>query len=66
MALTDHHASQTLCHACDIGPFTRNHYFTGKLLLERDFTAEQQYVIDKLRHHHQRLHGWGRGAFGAE
>jgi len=59
MALTDHHASQTLCPACDIGPFTRNHYFTGKLLLERDFTTEQQYVIDKLRHHHQRLHGWG-------
>lgn len=47
------------CPSCDYGPFVRNHYFTGKLLLERDFTDEQQYFIDKLRHHHQRLHGWG-------
>ncbi len=45
--------------ACDIGPFTRNNFFTGKLLLERDFTDEQQYLIDKLRHHNRRLHGWG-------
>src|SRR5829696_8384103 len=47
------------CPACDYGPFTRNNYFTGKLLVERDFTDEQRYFIDKLRHHHQRLHGWG-------
>jgi hypothetical protein len=47
------------CPACDFGPFTRNHYFTGKLLVERDFRDEQRYYIDKLRHHHQRLHGWG-------
>lgn len=47
------------CPACEIGPFLRNHYFTGKLLLERDFTDEQRYLIEKLRHHHQRLHGWG-------
>ena len=44
---------------CDVGPFTRNHYFTGKLLTERDFTDEQRYVVEKVRHHHQRLHGWG-------
>ena len=25
------------CPECEIGPFTRNHYFTGKLLVERDF-----------------------------
>jgi hypothetical protein len=51
--------SQTHCPACELGPFIRNHYFTGKLMLERDFTEEQRYYIDKLRHHHQRLHGWG-------
>ena len=53
------HEPQALCPACDIGPFIRNHYFTGKLMLERDFTDEQRYFIEKLRHHHQRLHGWG-------
>jgi DNA-binding beta-propeller fold protein YncE len=47
------------CPACDYGPFTRNNYFTGKLLVERDFTDEQRYYVDKLRHHNQRLHGWG-------
>jgi len=47
------------CPDCAIGPFTRNHYFTGKLLVERDFRDEQTYGIDKLRHHHQRLHGSG-------
>ena len=54
-----HDDSQTLCPACEIGPFVRNHYFTGKLMLERDFTDEQRYFIEKVRHHHQRLHGWG-------
>lgn len=44
---------------CDIPPFCRNNYFTGKLLTQRDFTAEQQYTIDKLRLHHVALHGWG-------
>jgi DNA-binding beta-propeller fold protein YncE len=47
------------CPSCELGPFTRNHYFTGKLLVERDFTDEQRYYMDKLRHHHQRLHGRG-------
>ena len=50
---------QTHCPDCTLGTFTRNHYFTGKLLVERDFTDEQRFHIDKLRHHHQRLHGWG-------
>jgi len=59
MVHTQHPESQALCPACDIGPFTRNHYFTGKLLLERDFRDEQRYYIEKLRHHQQRLHGWG-------
>ena len=47
------------CPDCAIGPFSRNHYFNGKLLVERDFTDEQRYVVDKMRHHQQRLHGWG-------
>ena len=47
------------CPECEIGSFTRNHYFTGKLLVERDFRQEQDYYVDKLRLHEQRLHGWG-------
>ncbi len=59
MSHTKHQTAATGCPACDIGPFSRNHYFTGKLLVERDFTDEQRYYVEKLRHHHQRLHGWG-------
>src|SRR5260221_1595458 len=59
MAQTNHKTSQVLCPECDIGPFTRNHYFTGKLLVEADFTDEQYYHMEKMRHHEQRLHGWG-------
>jgi hypothetical protein len=44
---------------CDIPEFCRNNYFTGKLLTERDLTAEQRYAMDKLRLHHMVLHGWG-------
>jgi len=44
---------------CDIPPFCRNNYFTGKLLTERDLTAEQRYSSDKLRLHNLALHGWG-------
>src|ERR1041384_134948 len=44
---------------CDIPEFCRNNYFTGKLLTERDLTAEQRYAMDKLRLHHMALHGWG-------
>src|SRR5947208_17103160 len=50
---------QTHCPDCTLGTFARNHYFTGKLLVERDFTDEQRFHMEKLRHHHQRLHGWG-------
>jgi hypothetical protein len=50
---------QRECLPCDLPPFCRNHYFTGKLLTERDFTAEQRYMVDKLRLHHLALHGWG-------
>jgi DNA-binding beta-propeller fold protein YncE len=48
------------CPDCTaIEPFKRNNYFTGKLLVERDFTDEQRYYVDKLRLHHQQLHGHG-------
>jgi DNA-binding beta-propeller fold protein YncE len=47
------------CPECDIHQLARNHYFTGKLLVERDFTDEQRYTMGKLRRHNQRLHGWG-------
>ncbi|MCC7052824.1 MAG: collagen-like protein [Gemmatimonadaceae bacterium] len=49
----------TTCPDCDFGPLARNHYFTGKLLVERDFRDEQRFFVDKLRLHHARLHGWG-------
>src|SRR5262249_36370603 len=52
-------ADGTPCPECALGTFARNHYFTGKLLVERDFTEEQRYHREKLRHHYQRLHGWG-------
>ena len=51
--------SQHQCPACSYGPFTRNNYFTGKLLVERDFTDETRYHMEKMRHHEQQLHGWG-------
>src|ERR1043166_5254014 len=47
------------CVECDITQMARNNYFTGKLLIERDFTDEQRYSMGKLRRHNQRLHGWG-------
>jgi hypothetical protein len=59
MAHDHHHESQVLCPACEFEPFTRNAYWTGKLMLARDFVDEQRYVVEKLRHHNQHLHGWG-------
>jgi DNA-binding beta-propeller fold protein YncE len=51
--------AQLSCPACNYGLFTRNNYFTGKLLVERDFTDETRFHMEKLRHHEQLLHGWG-------
>jgi hypothetical protein len=47
------------CSDCDFPAFTRNYYFTGKLLVERDFWDEQHYVVDRLRHHQHAAHGTG-------
>jgi hypothetical protein len=47
------------CDDCKPRALIRNNYFTGKLLVERDFTDEQWYFREKIRLHHQRLHGTG-------
>jgi hypothetical protein len=47
------------CEDCKPRALARNHYFTGKLLVERDFTDEQWFFREKIRLHHQRLHGTG-------
>ncbi len=52
-------STQGHCPACDFDPFVRNAYWTGKLMLARDFIDEQNYIIEKLRHHNQQLHGFG-------
>ena len=61
--LLHHHGSGTVldscCDECEPTTPVRNHYFTGKLLVERDFTDEQFYFREKIRQHHQRLHGVG-------
>lgn len=44
---------------CGYGPFSRNNYWYGKLMLPQDFTDEQTYLRDKIRLHNQRLHGTG-------
>ena len=52
--------NQTIpCVACGIRSFTRNTYFNGKLLVERDFEAEQEYLVGKDRLHNSLLHGVG-------
>lgn len=37
----------------------RVHYFHGKVLSAEDFTAEQEYLLDKFRRHNRYLHGVG-------
>ena len=52
-------ARERECLPCDLPPFCRNNYFTGKLLTAHDLTAEQRYFTDKMRLHNLALHGWG-------
>ena len=55
-----HHSDPSCgCEDCKARPLTRNNFFTGKLLVERDFTDEQHYFREKIRLHNQRLHGTG-------
>jgi DNA-binding beta-propeller fold protein YncE len=53
------HGTACNCASCSPEAYSRNNYFTGKLMVERDFTDEQRYMREKLRIHHQRLHGTG-------
>jgi len=60
--MKDHNGEVDPCgcvEPCEAHSPVRNHYFTGKLLVERDFTDEQHYFREKIRLHHQRLHGVG-------
>jgi DNA-binding beta-propeller fold protein YncE len=59
MANTIAKDQQAECPECQFGPFTRNNYFTGKLMTARDFTDESRYHSERMRHHNARLHGWG-------
>ena len=53
------HKHASSCPSCTTTALTRNNYFTGKLMVERDFTDEQRYFLERLRLHNQRLHGEG-------
>ena len=58
--MTHHHATADCgCEDCRPHSLTRNNYFTGKLMCERDFSDEQWFFREKIRLHHQRLHGTG-------
>jgi hypothetical protein len=59
MANIVNHTNKENCISCETGPFVRNNFFTGKLLLERDFTDEQAFFLDKQHLHNKYLHGWG-------
>jgi hypothetical protein len=59
MSMNRHADLSPTCEDCKPRALTRNNYFTGKLLVERDFTDEQWYFREKIRLHHQRLHGTG-------
>jgi DNA-binding beta-propeller fold protein YncE len=59
MACCKGHDGRERCIECDSPQMARNNYFTGKLLVERDFTDEQLYHMGKARRHNQQLHGWG-------
>jgi hypothetical protein len=47
------------CIPCGIQTLSRNHYFNGKLLVERDFRDEQAYHVIKQRILNSTLHGTG-------
>lgn len=59
MSKCNGHSAHETCSECEVLQLARNHYFTGKLLVERDFNDEQRFFIGKDRRHNQKLHGWG-------
>lgn len=52
-------SNDTPCIPCGLNKLSRNHYFNGKLLVERDFVDEQIYHIAKRRMLNKVLHGSG-------
>src|SRR5688500_10075771 len=38
---------------------SRPHYFSGKLITEKDLNQEQTYFIEKFKRHNRSLHGFG-------
>jgi hypothetical protein len=56
---TNGHAHGCGCADCDDTQMARNNYFTGKLMVERDFTDEQRYFRGKDQRHNKYLHGSG-------
>jgi hypothetical protein len=40
------------------GP-SRLRYFAGRVLSAEDLADEQEYLLERLRRHNRRLHGWG-------
>ncbi|WP_413935784.1 YncE family protein [Nitrospira sp. BLG_1] len=50
---------KSTCPTCEPQTPLRNSYFFGKLMDVPDFDVEQQYVVEKFKRHHQRLHGTG-------
>lgn len=55
----DNKNGTTPCEPCGLRTFERNRYFDGKLLVTRDFEAEQSYLRGKSRLHSSMLHGYG-------
>src|SRR5947209_9501453 len=51
--------TEKCCDECEVPQLARNHFFTGKLLVERDFVDEQRYFIGKDRRHVREMHGRG-------
>lgn len=58
-AQSSHGCPPADCPSCEPQTPLRNHYFFGKLMDVPDFEVEQQYLVEKFRRHHQRLHGSG-------
>jgi DNA-binding beta-propeller fold protein YncE len=59
MAMTTCRCGRRDCVDCDISQRARNNYWTGKLLVERDFRDEQRFMLGKLQRHNRRAHGCG-------
>lgn len=59
MTNTKNSCEERKCMDTGLSAFERNNYFCGKLMVERDFWAEQLYHVGKQRLHNSYLHGWG-------